>query len=679
MFKHKKLKLKFAVALTTALVVMINTGSQLSYAEETTSKSDSNSTSTTDAKDNKNNTSTVGQSDEWTPRFPVGRGGNLSGLNSNSSNSSGKTDDADWVEHKDDLRHGVSVSATWGDIMDKSGVKPGGHSGDASGTYAIELGGKSYYWYHQSRSCPGCTYCGTWTNMVWGGGGILGEDGCAIYSLAIIVSNLTGQEITPSKLLTDMGCKINDSNTYCDTGPSSYINGHGLALGGEGIGQFICDTYGLEMDTGFGSLSKSDCQAKVNETLDKGGMVWYRYSGGSWTNGYTSSHYIPIRAYDDKGYYLLDECLKPEGGGNEKPVSFDALYNESYKDSYFMGFYVNGSGSTKNDSSNKSDSKSDSKPDKSSVSSTGNDSAYSMWAGPASQLKQYSNTVDLGNGFKLYDGLPWAAEATTFAIDVDTATIAVQQYVESVDSSEKPKCKNTSFQDESGNYNAVSLLKATSYARITNQGGLGADGGSWTSKDGGLYTDRDGIQCIGVGVGPALTDWDYNVDFGSNEGSGINDLNRWAIDYGCRTNLYDAKSAIVLYELDTKKLWYLPAACISAKGHAFPGGLIQTSNALARPGWYASPCKLDSNGLPTDYDLYRAAESGSDWANHLTGSMKEVMKLMNFSNSSTRSNTSWDYTYNVFECWNLPNCVDSKVVDSGKYVAVGWVHWPTEK
>lgn len=675
LFKHKKLKLKFAVALTTALVVMINTGSQLSYAQETTSKSGSSSTSTTDAKGNKNNTSTVGQSDEWTPRFPVGRGGNLSGLSGSSSNSSGNTDDADWVEHKDDLRHGVSGGSTWGDIMDKSGVKPDGHSGDASGTYAIDLGGKSYYWYHQSTKCPGCTYCGTWSNMIWGGGGAFGSDGCAIYSLSIIASNLTGQEITPSKLLTDMGCKINDSNTYCDTVPSSYINGHGLALGGEGIGQFMCDTYGLQMETGFNSLSKSDCQAKVNEILDKGGMVWYRYSGGSWNSWYTSSHYIPIRAYDDKGYYLLDECLTPESGGNEKPVSFDALYNESYKDSYFMGFYVGGSSSTKSDSSNKSDSKSnnksDSKSNNSSVSSTGNDSAYSMWAGPASQLKQYSNTVDLGNGFKLYDGLPWAAEANTFAIDADTALIAIQQYVESLGSSEKPKCTSKYMQDASGNYSAIELLKSDGI-RMHNEypkcGPNPYSSDTWTNEDGGKYVTRDGIKCIGVCVAPCYQDWDYNVDFGPNEGDTINDKNRWSIASGSNNDVYGAKSAMVLYEKDTQKLWYLPAVSIDAKAHTFPGGLLQTGISL-------KTCKLGADKLPTEYNVL-VASGGEYGGAEQSGPMSSLMDLMN---KSFGGHTVWDNTWNVFECWYAPNCVDSKIFDSGKYVAVGYVRWPTEK
>lgn len=632
---------------------MTNTGSQLSYAVDDSSSTAENSNS---------NNSTVGASDQWTPRFPVGRGGDLSGLAGNSSGDPNKIPDEDWVAHKDDDRHGIS-SSSWADAMKNAGVKTGGRLGEASGTYAITLGDKSYYWYHQSTSCTGCTYCGTWSSMQWGGGGAFGDDGCAIYSLSIIASNLLGQEITPAKLLTDMGCKINESNTICDTGPSEYINGHSLAYGGEAMGQFMCDQYGLEMEPNLGSLSKADCKSKVNEILDKGGMVWYRYSGGSWNSRSTSTHFIPIRGYDENGYYLLDECITPESGGNEKPVSFDALYSEFFGDSYFVGFWASGATSS-NDSSNSSS-------NSSSVSSTGNDSAYSMWSGPATQLKQYSNTIDLGNGYKLYDGLPWAADASTFAIDTDTATIAMEQYVESLGSSEKPKCTFDYMKDDSGNYSAIELLKSDSIRMHNEYPSCGPNPGSkdtWTNEDGGKYVTRDGIKCIGVCVPPCYQDWDYNVDFGPNEGDTIDDLNRWSITSGSNNDVYGAKSAMVLYEKDTKKLWYLPAVSIDAKAHTFPGGLIQTSISL-------KTCKLGADKLPTEYDVLVASGGEYGGAEH-SGPMSSLMGLMN---QSFGGYTVWDRTWNVFECWYAPNCVDSKVFDSGKYIAVGYVRWPTEK
>lgn len=649
--------LKGALATLLAMSVIANTGSQIGYAVETTtsSSSEKNESSSTDT------TSNIGVSNEWIPRFPVGRGGDLSGLSS-SGNNGNDIDDADWVEHKDDDRHGITSSGSSAKSKDGIGV---GHKGKATGTYAVEINGKSYYWYHQSYSCPGCTYCSTWTTMGWGGGGTFGSDGCAIYSLAIIVSNLTGQEITPNKLLTDMGCSINKSNTYCDTSSSKYINGHSLAMGQEGIGQFICEQYGLEMEPNLNELSLKDCQTKVDEILDKGGMVWYRYSGGSWATYRTSSHFIPIRDHDEKGYYILDESSQPDGA-NSKPIPFETLYNEQHSSPYFVGFWPSGAPAKSSSTSNTSSS---------SVSSTGNGSAYSMWAGSANQLKQYANKVDLGSGFYLYDGLPWAADSSTFAIDVDTATIAVEQYVKKTSGDNTATCKKKNMQGDDGNYSSIEVLKTES--RITNQGGLGMDGGAWTAVDGGKYADCDGVRCLGVGVPPGYTDWDYNVDFGPNDGGNKTDnLNRWALDYGCRTDIYNAKAAIVLYELDTKKLWYLPAKCCSAKGHAFPGGLIQTNASLAHSSsWVANPCKLDSSGYPESFNVGVARE-GYDWDTTISGAISEIMNLMNHKNPSGYS--CWDYTYSVFECWNVPNCVDSKIIDSGKYAAVGWVLWPAE-
>lgn len=680
--------------MLTASVLICNTGSKIVYAEDNNSTGTTESTTESANSTSENSSSTLGASGEWVPRFPVGRGGNLSGLSSGNT-PGGKIDDADWVAHKDDARHGITIdSALWNSAMLNAGIGVG-HLGQAKGTYAVQVGGKSYYWYHQGNC--GCINCGTWSNMQWGGGGTLSNDGCAIYSLSIIASNLLGQEITPSKLLTDMGCVINESNTSCDTGPSKYINGHSLAAGEEGIGQFMCEQYGLEMEA-LSSLSKADCKKRVDEILDSGGMIWYRYTGGSWSPWKTSSHFIPIRERDEKGYYILDEVNKPESGINDKPISFDAIYNEKYSNTaYFVGFWV-GNGTPKKDNNssdsntNSSDNKKEDNDDKQETttknnstenkpsnknitnSSTGNNSAYSMWAGPATQLKQYSNKVDLGDGFYLYDGLPWAADANTFAIDVDTATIAVEQYVKQTSGDNVAKCKFQYMQGSDGNYSSIELLKSNT-CRMSNQV-FRPDSGQWTSKGGGLCTDRDGIQCIGVGVGPALTDWDYNVDFGGNEGKGLDDKNRWAIDYDNRNQIFNDKSAIVLYEIDTKKLWYLPAAACSAKGHAFPGGLIQTGNSLSSH-WHATPCTLDSNGLPTDFDVHRAGE-GYDWSHHKTGSIKEIMDLMNFTSSATQGYSCWDVTYSVFECWNLPTSVDSKIVDSGDYVAVGWVHWPIE-
>ena len=196
MIKRTKSNLKRIVATISAFVFLMNTGSQLTFAVDDSTSNTSSQTS-----------SNLGKSEQWTPRFPVGRGGNLSDLSDNTG--SGKLGDDDWVAHKDDNRHGIVSSALWAAVMAGAGVVAGGHVGTAKGTYAVKIGNKSYYWYHQSYSCTGCVNCGTWTKMRWGNSGTFGSDGCAIYSLAIIASNLTGQEITPSKLLTDMGCVIN--------------------------------------------------------------------------------------------------------------------------------------------------------------------------------------------------------------------------------------------------------------------------------------------------------------------------------------------------------------------------------------------------------------------------------------------------------------------------------------
>jgi hypothetical protein len=181
-------------------------------------------------------------------------------------------------------------------------------------------------------------------------------------------------------------------------------------------------------------------------------------------------------------------------------------------------------------------------------------------------------------------------------------------------------------------------------------------------------------------------DWKYNVDFGPNTGGNSPEvLNRWALSYQAYNDdegNYGGKGAIVLYEYDTKKLWYLPAASCSGKGHAFPGGLLQTGVTLStnQPrNWTSSPCELGSNGLPTIMHVSRNGLCGGskhDWDIKKNEPISGLMDLMNFKSSLTKNWTSWDSTWSVFECWYLPTCVKSKVVGSGKYAAVGWVYWP---
>lgn len=240
--------------------------------------------------------------------------------------SGGEEDYSSWLNVKDDWRHGIASSGNGG------GSGPSGSTGHgkATGQYAIDLCDGSWYWYHQGSD--ECQYCGSWCNKYWGIG-LLSSNGCPIYATSIIVSNLIGEEITPDKLLTNAGSiEVNGSFSRATLNPGGFA-------GEATVISHLKSQYGLEgeiIDWG----SKESAKEQVDKILDKGGMIlYYHYYGtdtsrgmfeidGNWWPFFKKSegcHFIPIRAKDSEGYYLLDECQKDFDKLNI-PVSWDAIW-----------------------------------------------------------------------------------------------------------------------------------------------------------------------------------------------------------------------------------------------------------------------------------------------------------------------------------------------------------------
>ena len=192
------------------------------------------------------------------------------------------------------------------DDNSNSEYTPGGFElGNASGQYVITMeDGLSYYWYHQTSGNCGCVHCGDWTQMQWGVDGNwhkFGTDGCAVYSLAMIVSNLIGAEITPTKLLSDFGCSI--GNGYCDTSTSPCFSGRNIIR--EAAIERIKQVYGIE----YAFINNS---AEANDILSGNGMVWdqwrekHTFGDFYWYGG--QGHFMAIRELVDNKYYCLTSC-----------------------------------------------------------------------------------------------------------------------------------------------------------------------------------------------------------------------------------------------------------------------------------------------------------------------------------------------------------------------------------
>lgn len=208
------------------------------------------------------------------------------------------------------------------------GGDPGPDSGDwgyTDDTYVIEIDGKRYFWYHQGSSCLTCQYCGDWSRKYWGGSSWeganqnnrLANDGCAVYSLAIAVSNQLGRAVTPHELLLTFGCTIDDTTIHTDGSPAFAQHHSGRWISYGGAMQAIKETYGLE----YKLISKS--VEAIDEALDSGAYVWTQWKGGPspWYGG--DGHFMALRSKDDSNYYRFDPvstCPMTAGASKQSVV-----------------------------------------------------------------------------------------------------------------------------------------------------------------------------------------------------------------------------------------------------------------------------------------------------------------------------------------------------------------------
>ena len=190
---------------------------------------------------------------------------------------------------------------TWQAVYDNMFTDPDNPSGGytSDDTYVIDVGGKRYFWFHQGEGCLTCINCGDWSRKKWGGidkSHILANDGCAVYSLAMAVSNQLGRAVTPHELLITLGCTITDSEIDTSTSPAFLGRGIRSAKAME----MISAAYGLEVKL----INKTS--AVIDAELDKGAYLWAQWAKGpsGWYSG--SGHYMVIRAKDANNYYRLD-------------------------------------------------------------------------------------------------------------------------------------------------------------------------------------------------------------------------------------------------------------------------------------------------------------------------------------------------------------------------------------
>lgn len=306
----------------------------------------------------------------------------------------------DYIISKDTDVHGhifkPAYASNFGVITVKGADYNTGGSSSSSGSlaaqnskYGVQIGGEWFYWYHQASSACGCTYCGDWSAASWGKAGgktyVFGSNGCAVYSLAIGISNLVGAEITPTEILKTLDSPlVNGMFTVSQT----YFDGIGIRR--DKATSKLASTYGLTVKSIGVSISE------VDAILDQGGYVW-----GKWTDskcawcGNGTTHFMMIRKKEGDNYYCFTSCAgKGMPGGKagaiqtmELPLNKQEVL-DALADNVLHGL-IN--------------------PNKGATSSTLSDGLQqsAMTFFDACTVEKGSPVKELTGGVYLYDGLPW--------------------------------------------------------------------------------------------------------------------------------------------------------------------------------------------------------------------------------------------------------------------------------
>lgn len=229
-------------------------------------------------------------------------------------------------------KEGWEWDAIWDSDDDGGGNKTASNvPGTATGQYAITLDDGSFYWYHQSRE--ECSYNAKdntfgYVGLLYAGGsgyGTMSKRGCGIYSTAIALSNILGEEITPWKVITDvMKCSIKGG-----TGGSFYFestSSNGIAYSCSspsysfsGMANLINAAYGSkgvvakEVNFDEGSLNAYfDDSSKYTYVINSYDNPGFGDSAFTWYGG--GGHFMVLRKTDDGKYKCFTSATTKYGG-----------------------------------------------------------------------------------------------------------------------------------------------------------------------------------------------------------------------------------------------------------------------------------------------------------------------------------------------------------------------------
>ena len=197
--------------------------------------------------------------------------------------------------------------------------------GHATGRYAVQLDDGMYYWYHQGLDR--CANCDEWSSRTWGTSGTeknFNSNGCAVYSLACIVSNLYGGEVTPTELMNKFGVGTSSGTKYVTSSSSVFTGSNGIDINRFAAMAIVKNTYGLEYSSlSVGSSTTAQQIQYIDDILSKGGVVWSHWMDAEcdWCANSTSKHFMGIRKSDGSNYYCFtSSSSKKKGGGRQGAI-----------------------------------------------------------------------------------------------------------------------------------------------------------------------------------------------------------------------------------------------------------------------------------------------------------------------------------------------------------------------
>lgn len=233
-------------------------------------------------------------------------------------------------------KEGWSWDAIWDDDSNNGGGDGSSNTpGNATGQFALQLDDGTYYWYHQSRET--CAFNAKdnsygYVGLLYAGGtsyGTMSRRGCGIYSTAIALSNLLGEEITPWKVITDvMKCDIKGGSGGSLYFESTTANGIAYTCSTPSysfstMANLINAAYGSK---GIVAKEVSFTEDSLNTYFDDSSMYAYvinsyensGYSDSSFTWYGSSGHFMVLRKTDDGKYKCFTSASTKYGGTDDK-------------------------------------------------------------------------------------------------------------------------------------------------------------------------------------------------------------------------------------------------------------------------------------------------------------------------------------------------------------------------